>query len=111
MRMTHYGFRPTRAGRDSGAGGNGVIREYTLDAEEAELFLWFERSQTPAWGLFGGRDATPPDVVLNPGREDERQMLKAAGVTAAARRRRAHDDRRRWRLRRSGEAGPRGGAG
>ena len=42
----------------------------------ASLFLWFERSVTPAWGLFGGRSAAGPDVVVNPGRSDERHMLK-----------------------------------
>ncbi len=31
---------------------------------------------TPAWGLFGGRDAVGPDVIVNAGRPDERRMLK-----------------------------------
>ena len=84
MRMTHYGFRPDTGGPGRWRGGNGVIREYTLDGEEATLSLWFERSRTPAWGLFGGRDATPPDVVINPGREDERRMLKCSRVRCGA---------------------------
>jgi N-methylhydantoinase B len=81
MRMTHYGFRTDSGGPGKWRGGNGVIREYTLDGEEASLFLWFERSKTPGWGLFGGTDATPPIVVLNPGRENERRMLKCSRVT------------------------------
>jgi N-methylhydantoinase B len=76
LRMTHYGFRADSGGAGRWRGGNGVIREYTLDGEEAQLFLWFERSATPAWGLSGGRDATPPQVSVNPGRPDERRMLK-----------------------------------
>lgn len=80
MRMTHYGFRSDSGGPGRWRGGNGVVREYTIDGEAAELFLWFERSVTPAWGLFGGREATPPVVVLNPGRENERRMLKASRV-------------------------------
>jgi N-methylhydantoinase B len=80
MRMTHYGFRTDSGGPGKWRGGNGVIREYTLDGEEATLFLWFERSKTPGWGLFGGKDARPPIVVLNPGREDERRMLKCSRV-------------------------------
>jgi N-methylhydantoinase B len=80
MRMTEYGIRADSGGPGTWRGGNGVIREYTLDCDRTELFLWFERSRTPAWGLFGGRDATPPVVVVNPGREDERQMLKASRV-------------------------------
>jgi N-methylhydantoinase B len=80
MRMTHYGFRPDSGGPGRWRGGNGIVREYTIDCEAAQLFLWFERSVTPAWGLFGGRGATPPIVVLNPGRADERRMLKASRV-------------------------------
>ena len=80
IRMTEYAFRADTGGAGRWRGGNGVIREYTLDADAAELSLWFERSLTPAWGLFGGRDAMPPDVVINPGREDERHMLKASRV-------------------------------
>jgi N-methylhydantoinase B len=80
IRMTHYGFRADSGGVGRWRGGNGVIREYTLDCEEAQLFLWFERSKTPAWGLFGGSEAVPPTVVLNPGRDTERQMLKGSRV-------------------------------
>jgi N-methylhydantoinase B len=78
MRMTHYGFRPDSGGPGRRRGGNGVIREYTIDCEHAQLSLWFERSKTPAWGLFGGADATPPIVVINPGSEGEQRMLKAS---------------------------------
>jgi len=80
MRMTQYGFRPDSGGAGKWRGGNGVVREYTIDCEQAQLFLWFERSVTPAWGLFGGAAATPPLVLLNPGRKDERAMLKASRV-------------------------------
>ena len=77
MRMTHYGYRTDSGGPGQWRGGNGIIREYTLDGN-ATLFLWFERAKTPAWGLAGGRDATPPIVVINPGRADERRMLKCS---------------------------------
>jgi N-methylhydantoinase B len=80
IRMTQYAFRPNSGGPGRWRGGNGVVREYTLDCESAELFLWFERSVTPAWGLFGGHNAMPPVVVLNPGRKGERRMLKASRV-------------------------------
>lgn len=83
MGLTHYGFRSDSGGPGRWRGGNGVVREYAIECESAQLFLWFERSVTPAWGLFGGRDATPPIVVLNPGRPDERRMLKASRVALA----------------------------
>jgi len=39
---------------------------------------------TPAWGLFGGREATGPEVIVNPGRADERRMLKVNAHPIAA---------------------------
>ena len=53
------------------------MREFEVECDEAYVSLWWERSKTPAWGLFGGCDATPPDSSINPGRDDERHMLKA----------------------------------
>ena len=75
IRLTHYGYRADSGGPGKFRGGNGVIREYTMEADGA-LSLWFERSKTPAWGLFGGGTATPPDVIINPGRADEQRLLK-----------------------------------
>jgi N-methylhydantoinase B len=78
MRMTHYGFRADSGGPGRWRGGNGVVREYTIDCEQAHVSLWFERSKTPAWGLFAGGDAVPPIVVINPGTDREEQLLKAS---------------------------------
>ena len=80
MRLTHYGFRADSGGAGRWRGGNGIVREYEVDCERASLSLWFERSVTPAWGLFGGHGATPPIVVVNPGREDEQRLLKCSRV-------------------------------
>jgi len=80
MRMTEYAFRTDSGGAGRWRGGNGIVREYTIDCPEAQLFLWFERSVTPAWGLAGGGDATPPVVVVNPNTGHERRMLKASRV-------------------------------
>jgi N-methylhydantoinase B len=70
-----YGFRPDTGGPGRFRGGCGLHRTFEVEPE-ARLYLWFERSVTPGWGLFGGRDAVGPDVVVNPGRPDERHMLK-----------------------------------
>jgi N-methylhydantoinase B len=80
MRLTEYGFRPDSGGAGRWRGGNGIVRQYEVGCEALSLSLWFERSKTPAWGLMGGRDATPPVVIVNPGREDERRLLKASRV-------------------------------
>lgn len=78
LRLTEYAFRRDSGGAGKWRGGNGIIREYRLEGDAAQLFLWFERSATPGWGLFGGGDATPPEVIVNPGRDDERRMLKCS---------------------------------
>ena len=62
-RIGRYGFRPDSGGPGRFRGGCGLFREYRLGAD-CSLYLWFERSKTPAWGLFGGHDATGPEVVV-----------------------------------------------
>jgi len=74
--IRRYGFRTDTGGPGRFRGGCGLYRTFEVEPD-ARLYLWFERSVTPAWGLFGGRDAVGPDVVVNPGQEDERHLLKA----------------------------------
>jgi N-methylhydantoinase B len=74
--LREYGFRTDTGGPGRHRGGCGVRRAYYLEAPAA-VSLWFERSRTPAWGLFGGHAGTGPDVVINPGRDTERHLLKA----------------------------------
>ncbi|HWE80470.1 MAG TPA: hydantoinase B/oxoprolinase family protein, partial [Gaiellaceae bacterium] len=68
LHVRRYGFRADSGGAGKWRGGNGVVREFEVECDEAYVSLWWERSKTPAWGLFEGRDATPPDLVINPGR-------------------------------------------
>lgn len=83
MVETKYPFRIAeyKIRQDSGApgkwrGGNGVTRTYEF-LTDCVVGLWFERSQTPPWGLFGGADATGPEVTINPGADQEEHALKA----------------------------------
>jgi N-methylhydantoinase B len=71
-----YGFRPDTGGPGRFRGGCGLYRTFDIEPE-SRVSLWFERSVTPAWGLAGGREAVGPDVILNPGRDDELHALKA----------------------------------
>ncbi|MEV4067304.1 hydantoinase B/oxoprolinase family protein [Nonomuraea dietziae] len=75
VRVTRYEVRPDTGGQGQWRGGNGVVREYEFSGDTS-LSLWFERSVTPAWGLAGGAAGAPPRVVLNPGTDGERHMLK-----------------------------------
>ncbi|MET3803326.1 N-methylhydantoinase B [Nakamurella sp. UYEF19] len=79
-RINEYRIRPDSGGSGRWRGGNGVVREYEAQTDMT-VSLWFERSRQPAWGLFGGEDAVGPDVVINPGRPDERRILKINGMT------------------------------
>ncbi|MCW2945599.1 MAG: hypothetical protein JWR24_2316 [Actinoallomurus sp.] len=79
FRITDYRIRADSGGAGRWRGGNGVVREYVAQ-HDCTVSLWYERSVTPAWGLFGGHDATPPEVVINPGRPDERRLLKVNGL-------------------------------
>jgi N-methylhydantoinase B len=77
-----YGFRTDTGGPGRFRGGCGLYRRFEVEPESL-LYLWFERSVTPGWGLFGGGDGAVPDVIVNPGREDERHMLKANALPLA----------------------------
>jgi N-methylhydantoinase B len=79
-RITEYSIRPDSGGSGRWRGGNGVIREYEAQTD-LSVSLWFERARQPAWGLFGGEDAVGPEVIINPGRPDERRMLKVNGMS------------------------------
>ncbi|MGW2077445.1 hydantoinase B/oxoprolinase family protein [Streptomyces sp. NPDC001939] len=76
VRVERYAVRPDSAGPGRTRGGNGVVREYRFTADQ-NLSLWWERSVTPAWGLFGGEEGAAPRVTLNPGRPEARSLLKA----------------------------------
>ncbi|MFB6836407.1 hydantoinase B/oxoprolinase family protein [Streptomyces sp. NPDC056361] len=76
VRVTEYAIRTDSGGAGRTRGGNGVVRQYTFEADQ-NLSLWWERSVTPAWGVFGGGTGAAPRVVLNPGRDGERELLKA----------------------------------
>jgi len=68
-------------GTDSGGpgrcrGGLNIVREYEVLEEGVDLNLWFERTVTPQWGLFGGGHGAIPTVVMNPHTEREKTLLK-----------------------------------
>ena len=67
--IRNLGFRTDSAGAGRQRGGCGIFREYTMETDTS-VSLWFDRSVTPAWGLFGGADAQGPEAqVIENGRE------------------------------------------
>ena len=75
----NYGFRKDSGGTGKFRGGCGLYREYTINAD-GFVSLWFERSVTPAWGLFGGKDGIGPNVNIKSLDEKEKNLLKANGL-------------------------------
>jgi len=75
----NYGFRENSGGLGKFRGGVGLYREYTINTD-GFVSLWFERSVTPAWGLFGGKDGLPPNVNIKIPNEEEKNLLKANGL-------------------------------
>lgn len=83
VRVDRYEVREGSGGGGEFRGGDGVVREYTFEADQ-DLSLWWERSVTPAWGLFGGEAGAAPRVTLNPGSVGERSLLKANAMRVRA---------------------------
>ncbi len=79
LRLLSYGIREDSGGIGKYRGGNGTYREYLVQAD-SDLFLWFERSKTTAWGLFDGEDGLPPNVIVQRPDEDTLEVLKINGI-------------------------------
>jgi N-methylhydantoinase B len=79
VRILSYGIRQDSGGAGKYRGGNGTYREYLIESDSA-LWLWFERSDTPAWGLFGGESGEPPNVLIQRPGEETLERLKANDV-------------------------------
>ncbi|MEM1111291.1 MAG: hydantoinase B/oxoprolinase family protein [Pseudomonadota bacterium] len=78
-----YGIRQDSGGAGEYRGGCGTYREYHL-LSDANLSLWFERSKTTAWGLFGGGSGEPPLVhIAQPG-EAPLERLKVNSMPLSA---------------------------
>ena len=75
----NYGFRENSGGLGKFRGGSGLYREYTINTD-GFVSLWFERSVTPAWGLFGGKDGMPPNVNIKIPEQPEKNISKANGL-------------------------------
>src|SRR5699024_11067053 len=74
IKINSYSLRENSGGSGKKRGGLGITREYEM-RDKANLSLWFERSVTPAWGLFGGQSGEPPKVTVKTDNGEE-EMLK-----------------------------------
>jgi N-methylhydantoinase B len=83
LQLLSYGIRKDSGGPGKYRGGDGTYREYLVESE-SDLFLWFERSVTTAWGLFGGGAGLGPNVIVQPPEGDVTEALKINGMKLPA---------------------------
>jgi N-methylhydantoinase B len=76
LRIQRYALGTDTGGPGRFRGGSNIVRDYEILTNHSRLSLWFERTVTPQWGLFGGQDGAIPVVTLDPDTEHERQLLK-----------------------------------
>lgn len=74
LKVLHYGFRQDTGGPGANRGGLGISKGYQVLADLASLSLWFDRSKTTAWGLFGGKSAVAPEVVIKSSETEEKWL-------------------------------------
>lgn len=79
IQILSYGIRQDSAGPGKYRGGNGTFREYLILAD-SDLFLWFERSKTTGWGIFGGASGAAPNVAVKRPGEKPVEFLKINGI-------------------------------
>lgn len=79
IKINQYALRTDSGGKGEYRGGLGVIREYEILGDDTTVSLWFERSKTPAWGLFGGEAGAKPEIEIKSNNGESEYLLKVNG--------------------------------
>jgi N-methylhydantoinase B len=66
LMIDRFSFNPGVAGAGKYRGGFGLIRDYRVVCEKAELTTTFGRHRFPPWGAAGGKDGSPNGVAVIP---------------------------------------------
>ena len=74
IRIHRYGLWEGSGGAGKHRGGLGVVREYETLVGDVDLSLWFERTRTPGWGLFGGEEGKVTSVLVDRGDGPEERL-------------------------------------
>ncbi len=69
-----YEIIPDTGGAGRFRGGNGFVRAFRVEADQAQICLCADRHVTPPPGLFGGEPGATSRYVLNPGGNDEQVL-------------------------------------
>ena len=74
LMVEELALRPDSGGDGRHRGGLGFRRAYRVLGSEVTLTTMIERRIVPPYGLFGGREAAPFRITLNPGTPGERDV-------------------------------------
>jgi len=69
-----YEILPDTGGAGMYRGGNGFVRSFRVEGEDAQICLCADRHETPPPGLFGGKPGAVSKYVLNPGTNREQKL-------------------------------------
>jgi N-methylhydantoinase B len=84
VRVHGYGLVPDSGGPGRRRGGLAIFRDYELFDDTTHVSLWFERSLTPPWGVFGGLAGRTPSIDLERPGTAPMHALKCSHVAAGA---------------------------
>ena len=84
VRVNGYGLVDDSGGAGRRRGGLAIFRDYEFFDDTTHVSLWFERSLTPPWGLFGGMAGRTPSIDLRRPDREPMHSLKCSHVTAGA---------------------------
>jgi N-methylhydantoinase B len=82
VRIHGYGLVPDSGGAGTRRGGLAVFRDYEVLEDGTEVSLWFERSISGPWGVFGGLQGRVPKVTLTRPGQPDLTALKCSHVVA-----------------------------
>ena len=76
IRIRRYALGTDSGGPGRFRGGLNIVREYEVAGDHLDVSLWFDRTLTPQWGLFGGQQGAVPRVLIHPDTDEEYVLLK-----------------------------------
>ena len=77
LRIEQYALRSGSGGAGEFRGGDGLIRDYRVLADDVTVSLTGERQSNPAKGIAGGEDGAVGAFILDPGTDAERKLPAA----------------------------------
>jgi N-methylhydantoinase B len=83
LMVEELALRPDSGGDGRHRGGLGFRRAYRVLGPDVTLTTMIERRIVPPYGLFGGKDAAPFRITLNPGTPRERDIRGKATMKLA----------------------------